>query len=113
MASALKYIDILEQEHILEQVPASIVAYQAMFDQFQKLGVIKYYRCYGTMFTIKFDASFTYDLAYHDLDLYHPVALDQNQSNDWMFSLPLVDSESAIKQLSRCLNSFSLDTTNA
>jgi len=113
MASALKYIDILEQEHILEQVPASIVAYRAMFDQFQKLGVIKYYRSYGTMFSIKFDDSFTYDLAYQNLDLYHPVALDQNQSNDWMFCLPLVDSELAVQQLTECLNSFSLDATNA
>jgi adenosylmethionine-8-amino-7-oxononanoate aminotransferase len=113
MASALKYINILEQEHILEQVSVSIVAYQAMFDQFQKTGVIKYYRSYGTMFSIKFDDSFTYDLAYQHLDLYHPVALDQNQSNDWMFSLPLVDSELAVQQLTRCLNSFSLDSTNA
>jgi adenosylmethionine-8-amino-7-oxononanoate aminotransferase len=113
MASAIKYISILEQENILEQVPTSIVVYQTMFDQFQKLGVVEYYRNFGTMFLVKFVDRLDYEFAYQELDLYHPVALDQNQYKDWMFSLPLVDSKSAVKQLSQCLNSFSLNSANA
>jgi putrescine aminotransferase len=37
MASALKYISILEQENILEQVPQSVANYRQMFDHLQHL----------------------------------------------------------------------------
>jgi putrescine aminotransferase len=114
MASALKYISILEQERILEQVPTAIANYQKMLDQFKQSGVVEYYRNFGTIFLIKFNDDLTYELAYRDLDLYHPILpLDQTQSNQWIFSLPLVDSELVVEQLTARLNSFSLDTTNA
>jgi len=112
MASAIKYISILEQERILEQVPASIANYQQMFDRFQQLGVVEYYRNFGTIFLVKFN-QLRYDIAYSALNLYHPRSLDRAQSGLWVFALPLTNSQSTIQQLSQKLNSFSLDSTDA
>lgn len=50
--SALKYIDILEKENILTQVPSQIIKYQQMLDTFKSQGFIIDYRNYGTVFSI-------------------------------------------------------------
>jgi adenosylmethionine-8-amino-7-oxononanoate aminotransferase len=55
--SAIKYISILEEEKILENVPVVIEEYQRIFNQFKQQGHIVKYNSIGTMFSLELSKS--------------------------------------------------------